>query len=70
MTQKAAVKVFEALLREIGSYKAPFNQFIEAFIAEYDIDFEPPSTTRPLVRGISTSSVIRDVREGRWSRYT
>jgi hypothetical protein len=70
MTQKEAVEALETLLREISSYKRPVRQAIETFITEYGIDFEPYPLTRPVVKGIATSSVIREVREGRWARPT
>lgn len=66
MTVKESVKAFESMLRGIDRYKAPFNNSIEAFLSEYAIDFEPYRVARPKVKGISSSVIIREIREGRW----
>lgn len=64
MSQKEAIRAFEDLLTEIGSYRTPFTEAVEGFVSAYGIDFEASGSPRPAINGTSTSSVIREVREG------
>ncbi len=66
MSLQEAVREFESMLEEIARYQNPCTSSVEAFFREYGVDLEPPPTTRPTVQGLSSSAVIREIREGRW----
>lgn len=61
---------FQEMLKAIDSYRVQDGRFWEDFISRYGLNLAGEETARPVIKGISTSKVIRAVREGRWHRYT
>jgi len=66
MSLQEAVQAFESMLEQIARYQTSGNGSVEAFLKEYEITFEPSPTARPKAQGLSSSAVIREIREGRW----
>lgn len=66
MSLQEAVQEFESMLEQIAKYQTSGNGSVEAFLREYEIDFEPSLAARPKVQGLSSSTIIREIREGRW----
>lgn len=66
MSIQEAVQEFESMLEQIAKYQSSGNGSVEAFLREYEIDFEPSPAARPKVQGLSSSTIIREIREGRW----
>lgn len=61
---------FQQMLKAIDSYRVQDGRFWEDFISRYGLTLAGEDTARPVIKGTSTSKVIRQVREGRWQRYT
>jgi hypothetical protein len=66
MSPKETVRKFESMLEQIAQYQTSGNGSVEAFLKEYEIAFEPSPAARPKVQGLSSSTIIREIREGRW----
>lgn len=70
MALKEEIRWFEKMLKAIDGYKVQDGRAIEDFAFRYGLNHEAEDTPRPVIKGTSTSEVIREVREGRWRRYT
>jgi|YNPBryunderm2012_1023409.scaffolds.fasta_scaffold86782_2 hypothetical protein len=66
MSLQEALQAFESMLEQIARYQTSGNGSVETFLREYEIDFEPSPVVRPKAQGLSSSAVIREIREGRW----
>lgn len=66
MSLQEAVQQFETMLEQIAQYQTSGNGSLEAFLREYQIDFAPSQAARPRVENLSSSAVIREIRESRW----
>lgn len=70
MAFREETRRFKQMLKAIDSYRVQNGQFLEEFISRYGLNLADEDTPRPVIKGTSASEVIREVREGRWRRYT
>ncbi len=67
---KEEIRWFEQMLQVISDYQGRNGHVFEDFASKYGLSLEIDESPRPVIKGISTSAVIREIREGRWRRYT
>lgn len=70
MAVRGETRWFRQMLKAIDSYRVQDGKVLEDFISRYGLNLTGEETARPVIKGTSTSEVIREVREGRWQRYT
>lgn len=70
MAMKTQFRWLEQMLKSIDSYKVQDGQAIQDFASRYRLELDSEDSPRPIIKKTLTSRVIREIREGRWRRYT